>query len=137
MSKSKGFTLIELLVVIAIIGILAAIVLVALGDAQDRARDATIQSELGQMRAQAQLYTPAGEDSGFEGVCEAGDDLGGIERLLSSVDDIAEGSGCDSTANEWAAWAELRSNDDYWCVDYTGFSGRVGSEPTGTECPDA
>ena len=54
--KKKGFTLIELLVVVAIIGVLATVVLGALGDARAKARDAKRQSDIKTIQNALELY---------------------------------------------------------------------------------
>lgn len=54
--KNKGFTLVELLVVIAIIGILATLLLLQLGVARAKARDARRISDVSQLRNALELY---------------------------------------------------------------------------------
>lgn len=54
--SSKGFTLVELLVVIAIIGVLATLILLQLGTARAKARDAKRISDVSQIRTAVELF---------------------------------------------------------------------------------
>lgn len=110
-SFRRGFTLIELLVVIAIIGILASVVLASLNSARDKGADAAIKANLNNIRAQAEIVYDDNSNS-YDSVC--------TDTSVSRAVTASSGS-CTDDANEWAASAQL-SDDNYYCVDYTGYA---------------
>lgn len=59
-TRNKGFTLIELLVVIAIIGLLASTILVGMGNARIRARDARRLSDIQQVKSGLDIHYSLG-----------------------------------------------------------------------------
>lgn len=69
----KGFTLIELLVVIAIIGILTGIVLVSLGGARAKARDAQREATIRQINTAMEM-------------CYDNANCGGDEKYITGTD---------------------------------------------------
>ena len=68
--NKKGFTLIELLIVIAIIGVLAATVVISLGNQTGKARDAAIKSGISSLRSGAIAAAQIDGKTGSE-ICNA------------------------------------------------------------------
>lgn len=135
--SKKGFTLIELLVVIAIIGILSSVVLASLNTARSKGSDATIKSNLGGTRSQAELFSSVNGDS-YLNVC-TNTTVSNVKSIYSMVLAAAQASGftsftrnaagtnaipvCNDTAAAWAAQVPLKSSSSiFFCVDSNGFS---------------
>jgi len=128
----KGFTLIELLVVIAIIGVLAAIVMVSMSGATDKAKDARIKGDITQMRAIAEMIQD--DDSSYASTCTSGTiaiaGSGYDSQTGAILTDIGTQGGsvyaCSAGATAYCIEVELASGS-FFCLDSTGLATTTAS----------
>ncbi len=149
---ARGFTLIELLVVIAIIGILAALVLVALGNARDKANDARVKSNVSQLRTIAEVIYDANgatyDDSGSgtadvdacfntttasATTCSSADISTSVTSLLNDITSANGGTAITvfSDADDFCVTAQIKSavTNNLICVDDTGAFVESATDP--------
>jgi type IV pilus assembly protein PilA len=134
----KGFTLIELLVVVAIIALLAATILSSLGSARSKAKDAKIQAQMSNMRAQAELYYSSNPGGYSLSMFTTSSTSNGLQELITAVD-ADNGSGTvtpQASSSSWAVLADMVSTTNKWCVDSNGaskVSTAIAGSGTGTD----
>ena len=136
--KKRGFTLIELLVVVAIIGVLAAVVLIAINPARRlrQARDSGRKSDVSQLATALQAYytTNSNYPAGLTALTVTQD----LKSLPLQPNGTAYSYSLNSTTTEASVWASLEApttdttNTYNWCWQTS--SGRARELSTGVAC---
>lgn len=108
-----------------------------LGGARAKAKDARITSDIGQLRAKAELiYSDKGSYNKFS--CSYDNET---ETLCSDVSSQGGNVVIHSSSNKYCAYSNLVSSQDFYCIDSSGDAIEVSTNPGSTcnansfECP--
>ena len=138
LNNKKGFTLVELLIVIAIIAILAVVAIPQFAGMVDRAQDSAILAEMRSISARATVMDAFG-DSLAAVRCSDDAAVGAADPEIAA---FCEGLEANSPAgtltyysskNEFCIMVEMNiaiGDNTHWCVDSTGFNGRINPKKT-------
>ena len=136
--------MVEIMVVAAITVLIAAIILVAMGESRKEARDAAIKTSLGEIRKAAEFLYDS--NSNYLGVCNLADNTLSESGDFGRIEDYIEAQGgavfCREDLTAYATISTL-NRGDCWCIDSLGAARIItlsGSETcqsklTTTECP--
>jgi len=136
----KGFTLVEVLIVVTITGIILSIIMITVGSARDKAKDAAIKANLSGIRSEGEVYATDNPGSGYTNFCSS-TKMGEYKNAVLGLN--KEGLGCRESLDgkEWAACADLvYEAGSYWCVDWQANAKIIAGDcnPTtwsNTTCP--
>ena len=147
--KHQSFTLVEILVIITIIGILAGIILVAMGPARERAKDSRIESDMLQLQNLAEnIYL---DDSNYNNLncsvidevtdnCTCDDEF--LEAFCEDLLVLESSLTIEKSSTQYCAFVPLHSENncsspvtENFCVDSWGTTKKLGL-PSGDYCQD-
>ncbi len=138
MKNKKGFTLIEMLVVVGIVGLLSSVILVALGPARNKGKNARIISDLKQIGDYAEATSKS--LGNYNSLRDAGGNyVENINLLLKDIENQGQTPifNLDTAGLRWAAYSPLFDASQEApgrCIDSTGASS-VKSPEADSKCP--
>lgn len=134
-------TIAKILIGVGVLGLIALIavpiiVTRSLGGAREKARDARITSEMGQLRSRAEMTSA--KEGGYSKVsCDYNFEL---ESICSDIEDQGGQITIHTSQESYCAYTPLNQSG-YYCVDSTGAAGETDTDPSTTcgresfECP--
>lgn len=134
-----AFTLLELLIVVGIIGILASLIIIAVGGAKQRALDSSIKANLSQVRQEAASLQA--ESNSYTGLCSGGTLNEGNPNLALVEQEVMKRNGqqnvvCYADATSYCVQSPLASGGEF-CIDVEGRASTTQTNCSGANirCP--